>query len=174
MSRRLAMILVAACLHGVVVARGEGDEVPWEAFRPLVGRWSGEGSGFGNISDVVHEWEFVIQGRFLRLQTRSVPHGDGALVHEDVGFLSHDADRGAYAFRQFLSEGFVNTFDVFAENGETAGFLFEARESEGAGGMRVRMRLRFLSDAEYEMVLELAMPDEDFVACQRMEMKKAG
>jgi hypothetical protein len=35
------------------------------------------------------------------------------------------------------------------------------------------MRLTFLSADEYEMVLDLANPGKDFVACQQMRLKKA-
>jgi hypothetical protein len=139
-----------------------------------VGKWQGEGSGFGVVSDVTHEWEFVIDGNFLRLTTLSIPRTETGAEnkHEDVGYMSRDTDRGVFVFRQFLSEGFVNTFDVSATSGDNPEIVFEYHHSESAGGMRARMILNFVSASEYKMVLELASPGKDFAACQEMQLKK--
>jgi hypothetical protein len=150
------------------------QEDVWEEFRPLVGKWSGEGSGFGSVSEIVHEWDFVLQGKFLKLSTRSVSQKkDGSKeIHEDTGFLSRDTDRGAFVFRHFLSEGFVNTYVVRTESDDRLRIVFEHREAESAGGMRARMRLTFKAEDEYGLVLELAAPGKEFTACQHMTMKK--
>lgn len=89
-----------------------------------------------------------------------------------IGFLSLDKDHDVFVFRQFLSEGFVNTFDVSIESGEKPTIVFAYREAESAGGMRVRMSLTFVAEGEYEMVLDLAGPGKDFASCQQMVMKK--
>lgn len=147
-----------------------GDD-PWAGFRPLVGVWRGEAAGFGAVSDLTHEWDFAVQDRFLRLRTRSVRRAEdgGGEVHEDVGYLSRDTDRGAFVFRQFLSEGFVNTFDVVREADV---IRFEARESESAGGVRARMVLTFAGEHDYGMVLELGAPGGPFSACQEMSLRR--
>lgn len=175
MSLRLAMTCVSAVLVVATPVSGQGDMDAWHAFKPLIGQWRGEGLGFGSVSDVVHEWAFTLQERFLWLRTKSVTRGKGGAgeVHEDIGFLSHDKDRSAFVFRQFLSEGYVNTFDVSVGKGDRLAIVFVPRESESAGGMRPQMQLKFLSDTEYEMVLDLATPGKDFSPCQRMRMKKA-
>jgi len=48
----------------------------------------------GVVSDVTNDWAFVVDGKFLRLKTRSVPRDmeSSAEVHEDVGYLSVDTD----------------------------------------------------------------------------------
>jgi hypothetical protein len=167
-----ALVLASALLGGV--SRAEREEDVWRDFGPIIGTWKGEGSGFGVVSDVTHEWQFVFQGKFLRLRTKSVPRGEGEAgeIHEDVGFISRDADTARFVFRQFLSEGFVNTFDVTLESIGKLAILFEHRESESAGGMRARMRLRFVADDAYEMILDLAVPGKDFAPCQQMRMKR--
>jgi hypothetical protein len=172
----ISLLLALAAFLCATTASAQDDTDAWQDFRPLTGLWRGEGEGFGNVSDVTHAWEFAVQGQYLRLETRSVTRQESGTgeVHEDVGYLSHDTDRASFVFRQFLSEGFVNTFDVSVKEEGGTVILFGDRESESAGGMRVRMRLEFLSDTEYEMVLDLAMPDGDFATCQRMRMKKAG
>ncbi len=167
-----ALALASAFLGGV--SRAEGEENVWRDFGPIIGTWNGEGSGFGIVSDVTHEWQFVLQGRFLKLRTKSVPRGErkAGEIHEDLGFISRDVDSGRFVFRQFLSEGFVNTFDVTLESVGELTILFEHRETESAGGMRARMRLTFVADDEYEMILDLAAPGKDFAPCQRMRMKR--
>ena len=171
-------VIVAIAMIGslfIGTARSVAAEDVWQAFRPLVGKWKGEGSGFGTVSDVTHEWDFVLAGQFLELRTRSVPHQTGASgeIHVDVGFISRDTDRGIFVFRQFLSEGFVNTYDVSVEEEDDKPTLvFSYRETESAGGMQARMRLTFLSENEYEMSLDLAAPGKDFSPCQQMHMKK--
>lgn len=77
-----------------------------------------------------------------------------------------------FVFRQFLSEGYVNTFDVTVGAGDRQSTEFAYRDAESAGGMRARMHLAFAGVEEYEMILDLAYPGEDFVACQWMRMKK--
>jgi len=168
----IILLLGGLLLHSVT--SGSPSEDPWVSFRPLLGQWTGAGSGFGNFSDVTHEWEFVVQGHFLRLQTKSVPRDskESPEIHEDIGFLSHDTDRSVFVFRQFLSEGFVNTFEVTVESGELPKFFFSGRESESAGGMRVQIRLVFLSADEYKMELDLAAPGKEFSTCQQMQMKR--
>ena len=173
--RAVPIVLAMAVALGAARPAAAGDsppqEDPWAPFRQLIGVWRGDAAGFGSVSDLQHEWDLAVQDRFLRLRTRSVQRtedGEGE-VHEDVGYLSFDTDRGAYVFRRFLSEGFVNTFDV-AREGDA--ITFEARESESAEGMRGRMVLTFEGEHDYGMVLELAGPGGDFAACQEMKLHR--
>jgi hypothetical protein len=146
----------------------------WLPFRALVGVWEGSGEGFGSISNVSHHWDFVIADGFLRLHTRSISTAEDGTQesHEDVGYLSFDADEGSFVFRQFLSEGYVNTYDVTVGGDDRGTIDFAYRDTESAGGMRARMHLVFSGDNQYEMILDLADPGEDFVACQWMRMRK--
>jgi hypothetical protein len=168
-----AFLVVTASVHQASAQSPRADDL-WGPFQPLVGVWEGKGSGFGTVSDVSHRWEFVIGDRFPRLLTRSIaPTEDGSLeVHEDVGYVSNDTDRGVFILRQFLSEGYVNTFDVTVRGGDPAVIEFAYRETEGAGGIRARMWLTLLDADRYEMVLDLAGAGEGFVACQTMEMER--
>ena len=168
---KTTMILVALVLS--LSPAAFAGENPWTAFQPLVGQWQGTGAGFGSTSQVWHTWEFVLGGNFLRLVTRSISiREDGSEdVHEDVGFLSFDTDREAFVFRQFLTEGYVNTYDLVV-SAEGSVIDFGYREAESAGEMRARMKLTFKGNDAYEMVLDLAFPGKDFKACQRMEMAR--
>ena len=162
------MILLLACLMIVATAAMAEDDA-WAPYRALQGTWIGEGTGFGETSDVSHTWTFVLDGKFLRLTTVSTPRGEGSAVHEDVGYLSLDTDRGVFAFRHFLSEGFVNTFDMEVD-GET--LRFTPKDSESAGDMQVRMRLIFTGSDTYTLELGLATPDQDFTTSQTMTMRR--
>lgn len=164
-------ILFALAQRATAQEVSGASEDHWRPFRPLVGLWKGEAKGFGNLSDVEHRWEFVLQNKFLRLNTRSVVRAKDGDAHEDTGYLSRDTDRNAFVFRDFLSEGFVNTYDVIVDNSGKS-LTFEFRDTESAGGMRARMELTFSQEDAYEMVLELAEPGKEFSVCQTMRMKK--
>ena len=164
--RRMTLLLTYLMI-AATAAMAEDDA--WAPYRALQGTWIGEGTGFGETSDVSHTWAFVLDGRFLRLTTVSTPRGEGDAVHEDVGYLSLDTDRGVFVFRHFLGEGFVNTFDMEVDGGTLD---FTEVSSESAGDMQTRMRLVFTGDDTYTMELDLATPDKDFTTCQTMTMKR--
>jgi hypothetical protein len=158
----------------LIVLLGASSPDPWAPIRELEGRWKGEGQGFGQTSEVTHDWQFVLGEKFLRLETRAIAkteNGDGE-VHEDVGYVSWSNDDSVLRFRQFLSEGFVNTFRIEVATDRERGLNFEPEASEGAGGMLARMTLTFLTDDSYEMVLELGREGKPFKPCQTMRMQK--
>jgi hypothetical protein len=170
-----AVFLAIALLAIPVVAQCQEEvEDPWAMVRVLEGVWEGEGVGFGQTSKVTHTWEFVLDGKFLRLRTKSVSaaaDGEGE-VHEDVGYVSWSKGEGVLRFRQFLSEGFVNTFVLSSVAPPESGFNFEPESTEGMAGFSVGMTLRFKSADTYEMVLEMGKKGTDLQACQTMSLRK--
>jgi hypothetical protein len=171
--------VISAVLIGLggATAGGEVEPVPsdpWAPVRALEGTWKGQGEGFGQTSEVTHEWRFVMGGTFLRLETRSVARsetGDGE-VHEDVGFVSWSSDDSVLRFRQFLSEGYVNTYRAEVAVDRERSLNFEPEASEGAGGMLARLTFTFLTDDSYEVVLALGRKGQEFKACQTMRMHR--
>jgi hypothetical protein len=147
---------------------------PLAPVQVLEGSWQGEGQGFGQTSSVTHLWETVLDGKFMRLTTRSVTEDDeGAKsVHEDVGYISWSEGERILRFRQFLSEGFVNTFRVETSESPSSGFNFEPESTEGAENLVARMTLRFDQEGGYEMILELGSRGKPLKACQTMKLKK--
>jgi len=147
---------------------------PLEQVASLEGVWQGVGEGFGQTSKVTHEWERILDGNFLRLKTRSVSKGESGeeSVHEDVGYVSWSKGEGVLRFRQFLNEGFVNTFRVDQVKDTTLGFNFEPESTEGEDNLVARMTLRFDRPNEYEMILELGSKGKPLKACQMMKLKK--
>ncbi len=140
----------------------------------LQGEWEGEGSGFGQKSQVQHKWEFVLDKKFLRLKTLSVGTNAAGLSeqHEDVGDISWSESENVLRFHQFLSEGFVNTFIVKAAEPPEVGIDFIPEHTEGAPTLSVGMTLRFNSDTSYEMVLAMGKKGSQLKACQTMKMIK--
>jgi len=139
--------------------------------RFLLGTWEGFGE---NGSRVSHNHEFVLQDKFIRSKTRSVSEPETAdsmgEIHEDVGYFSFDPARNTIIFRQFLSEGFVNTYILEPSESPADPLVFTSERCEGAGNMRARLIIRLLSDDEYKMILELASPGEPFTPCQTLRM----
>lgn len=139
----------------------------WTPFDFFVGTWQGAGEGRPGLSSVERRYEFVLNGRFLRVENKSIyepqeknPNGE---VHEDWGLVSYDRTRETFVFRQFHVEGFVNQYvlDPPAEDGQTLRFVTEAIENIPPG-WRARETYRKLNDAEFIEVFELAEPGRDF------------
>lgn len=170
-TRGLAIALLA---FGSARAQDPPAADPLAVLDRLEGVWQGEGRGFGQISQVTHTWERVLGSKFLRLTTRSVTEAaDGtASVHEDVGYVSWSSGEGVLRFRQFLSEGFVNTFRVDRVDGADAGLDFEPESTEGVHGLVARMTLRWDGTDDYEMILELGADTASLKACQTMNVKR--
>ena len=73
--------------------------------------------------------------------------------------------------RQFLSEGFVNTY-LLETDAEARVLTLTTESAEGAGGTRARVTYDLEGEREYEMTLELAPPGQDWFRCQTMAMKR--
>ncbi len=149
---------------------------PWKVIRFFVGEWAGTGTGLGGRAETRHRYEPVLEQQFIRMTTRAVfelREGDAEPeTHEDIGFFSYDSERRKIMLRQFLSEGFVNTY-VLDEVGDDARLLiFNTVSAEGASGTRARLRYEILGDDEYRLVLELAPPGRDFFACRDLVMRR--
>jgi len=170
--QNIAIVLLAAASAGGQESPKKAD--PLAAVQVLEGVWQGEGRGFGQTSKVTHEWEKVLGGKFVRLKTRSVTEGkdEAESVHEDVGYVSWSDNEGILRFRQFLSEGYVNTFRLEQVASPTPGFNFEPESTEGAGNLAARMILRFEQPGVYEMILELGTKGQPLKACQTVRLRK--
>lgn len=172
MPRQLAIVIAFVLAASTSVAGQEQD--PLAAVQVLEGVWQGEGEGFGQTSIVTHEWKRILGGKFWRLKTRSVSKGRNGTesVHEDVGYVSWSQDERTLRFRQFLSEGFVNTFRLEPVEKPDRGFNFEPESTEGYPKMAARLTLRFDEADGYEMILELGTKGKPLKPCQTMKLKK--
>ena len=173
---KIGTLVLAAMLFALPAAAQDQvvDNDPWAMVRGLEGNWEGVGKGFGQTSHLTHKWQFVLDGNFLRLETRSVDikATDESEAHEDVGYVSWSESEGILRFRQFLSEGFVNTFRLESVTSPQAGLNFEPEGTEGTETMSVRMTIRFQDAESYEMILELGTKGEELKPCQTMRLRK--
>lgn len=167
--------LVVLVMTGVASAQERaGSQDHWRPVRALEGVWEGEGTGFGQTSRLTHKWQFVLDGHFFRLETRSDSKSKSGEdeIHEDVGYMSWSESENVLRFRQFLSEGFVNTFRVEQVDTPQPGVDFEPEGTEGMETLSARMTLRFIDADTYKMVLELGTKGGDLKPCQTMTLRK--
>jgi hypothetical protein len=116
----------------------------------------------------------VLDDTFVRLETESITKTETGEdeIHRDVGYISWSEGEGVLRFRQFLSEGFVNTFKLETASASQPGLNFEPESTEGMEKMSVRMTLRFLDPDTYEMVLELGTKGRKLTPCQTMKLER--
>ena len=174
----LIFMVIPVCIGFGTVPMAEPDH--WALIHRLVGTWEGSGTGIGGSSVVRHTYEFILNGKFLHSRTFSEfePADSNALgeLHEDWGFFSYDPDESAIKFRQFLSDGYVNTYilekpDEMSSMADT--LVFTSISTEGAGGVKARLTIRFSGSDEYDMILELTRPGKDWFRCQKLNMKRS-
>jgi hypothetical protein len=158
----------------MIPAAGTATDPAWQTLDSLVGQWTGEGTGMGGSSRVTHEYSRVL-GHFLHMKTRSVFEPvEGATegeVHEDLGYFSFDADREMVVLRQFLSEGYVNTYALIESTGDR--LVFQTESAESAGDMGARIVLDLTDADAYHMELQLASPKKDWFVCRSLDMRRA-
>lgn len=146
---------------------------PLAPFELLLGTWRGLGTGIGGPADVVHTYRRVVLGRFIQMDTRSIGHpGDDGTPgdhHEDITIFSFDSDRDAVVMRQFVSEGYVNTYVL--EVGGNGDLVFTTEHTESGGGLQARITYR-IEDDGYVEVLDLAEPGGDWFECRRQVMRR--
>lgn len=171
MVRRELATLVAAAMAALLVAVPAAAEEPkpdpFAPLRPLVGSWRGAGSGQPGESSVERSYAFVLQGRYLRVENRSIyapqkqnPKGE---THEDVGLFSYDKARKTLVLRQFNVEGFVNQYTLARAAGDGRELVFETEAIENIpAGWRARETYRFLGPDALEETFELAEPGKPF------------
>jgi len=174
--RIVSIVMLSLSLTIPVIAEEPEAADPWAPVRVLLGEWQGSGSGFGGKSEVRHTYEFVLQDQFIHSTTQAKfqtkEDGTSGEIHEDQGFFSFDSDRGKIVFRQFLSEGFVNTYVLEDPEPDGGALVFTSETTEGAGGMAARLTFSFDEKDSYRLVLELASPGKDFFECQTLEMER--
>jgi len=168
----LLFLMLGAALLVLDTARAADRVDPLAPLRFLLGSWEG-GS---DAAVVTHTYELVLQDRFIQSRTRAEetnPRGEAtAEVHEDVGFFSYDQDRDQIVLRQFLSEGYVNTYSLTAQDASNDSLVFTSSSTEGAGGMRARLTIHRTAPDAYEMRLDLAAPGKEFFTCQHLVMRR--
>lgn len=165
MQTRKIMLAVLLLPSFVIAQSGQPDV--WEPFRYFVGSWEGMGKGQSGTSKTQREYKFVLNGKFLHVQNRSVyepqaknPKGE---IHEEIGLLSFDKGRKQFVLRQFHVEGFVNHYQQTSSSPDGKTLVFTTEHIENIPpGWRARETYRIVSPDEFVEVFELAAPGKDF------------
>jgi hypothetical protein len=161
------IITAMLLLPSFLIPQNSGPRDAWEPFRYFVGSWEGTGKGQPGVSKTQREYKFVLNGKFLHVQNRSVyepqarnPKGE---VHEDWGLLSFDKSRKQFVLRQFHTEGFVNQYVHTASSSDSKTVTFVTEQIENIpAGWRARETYRIVSPDEFVEIFELAEPGKDF------------
>lgn len=134
----------------------------------LLGKWSGQGTGFGNNRSTIHsEFNYVMNGAFIEAQnvsefepTDANPDGER---HVDRGFFSYDSERKIIVYRQFHIEGYVNQYILNDSLSGDSVLVFETESIESfVPGGKARYTIHILSENEIETIFDVSFPGRDY------------
>lgn len=151
---------------------------PFERLAFLIGQWEGASDGQPGKGAVRRAYSRALNGRFIRVRNRSEyaaqPKNPKGEIHEDEGFFSFDKGRSRIVFRQFHTEGFVNTY---VEDGDSSPtrivFVSEAIENIPPG-FRARETYLVRGAEAFEEIFELAEPGKPFEVYSRTRFTRVG
>lgn len=172
MNRKIFVMLI---LLPILFAAQTDQKIDvWKPLRFLEGTWEGEDPG---VSKVTQAYEFVLNGNFLHMKTRSVfepteknPKGE---IHEDFGIFSYDQGRKTFVMRGFYVEGFVNTYVMGDMSEDGKNFMFLTEHVENApDGTKAKLVYKVLGDDEIEQSFHVAFPGGEFSCFFIHDLKK--
>ena len=146
------------------------------ALRFLAGTWRGDQAGQPGRGTAERIYQFILNDRFLQeTNTSTYPPQEknkSGEVHHHMSMISYDTARKLFVFRQFHTEGFVNT-DVQQPSADdkTLVFVSEAIENIPAG-YRARETYTILSRDEFSERFEIAEPGKDFELYSEARLKR--
>lgn len=158
-------LLIALVLAAVPAGGAEPSglaQIDW-----ILGDWSGAGQGEPGQSSSERHAERVLDGRFVRVDGRSVyakqernPRGE---THVQTEMWGYDRARKLLVLRQFDSLGFASTY-VFDKDASTASrWVLNAEQLENVPkGWNARYIYTLKSASEYEETLELDTDGKGF------------
>jgi hypothetical protein len=173
---------ISIALFVVLTTGGIGAQSPAvssDRFAPLrffAGTWRGEQAGEPGNGAAERTYQFILNDRFLQeTNTSTYPPRDKnkkGEVHHHMSLIGYDSARKAFVFRQFHTEGFVNTYvQQPATDDKTIVFVTEAIENIPAG-YRARETYTILSHDEFVERFEIAEPGKDFALYSEAHLKR--
>lgn len=174
-----AVVLILASL--ATAQEGPRPDI-WKPLRFFVGSWEGTSAGKPGTAKVESNFEFILNGNFLKVSGRAVyppqeknPKGQ---TYEGFDLISYDRIRQRFVLRQFSGDGFVNQYvlDQIDSEGKTFVFLSESMENLPPG-FHARKTYKILNEREFTDTFELAPPGNDLeeyvkIRCRRQEQKE--
>jgi hypothetical protein len=115
MLHRINALIIVALLAAHAVAQESAPKT--DRFAPLrffAGSWRGDQAGQPGQGIAERTYEFILNDRFLQeTNTSTYPPQEknrAGEVHHHMSMISYDGTRKRFVFRQFHTEGFVNTY----------------------------------------------------------------
>lgn len=174
---RIAILLVIAVL-GVQLGARQGDSKPdrFATLRFLAGTWRGDQAGQPGRGTAERTYQFILNDRFLQeTNTSTYPPQEknrNGEVHHHLSMIGYDTARKLFVFRQFHTEGFVNTYvQQPTADDKTIVFVSEAIENIPPG-YRARETYTILSRDEFIERFEIADPGKDFELYSEAHLKR--
>lgn len=171
------LIVLMLLLPPLLLSPQNRADDTWKILRFLEGTWEGKGEGISGVSSVTQEYQFILNGQFLRMTTKSVfepqEKNQKGEIHEDIGIFSFDKSRKVFVLRTFYVEGFVNqyVYKPLIEAGESMEFFTESVEN-APPGTKAKLVFRRLGDNEIEQSFHVAFPGREYSCYSRNMLKR--
>jgi len=175
--QRIAILLVIGLLGAPMGAQQAASKPDrFAALRFLAGTWRGDQAGQPGHGTAERTYQFILNDRFLQeTNTSTYPPQEknkNGEVHHHMSVISYDTARKLFVFRQFHTEGFVNTYvQQPAADDKTIVFVSEAIENIPAG-YRAREIYTILGRDEFIERFEIADPGKDFALYSEVRFKR--
>jgi hypothetical protein len=177
MPQRISVLLVIVFLWVPAGAQESGSKPDrFGPLRFLAGTWRGNQAGQPGQGTAERAYQFILNDRFLQeTNTSTYPPQEknkNGETHHHMSVISYDGTRKRFVFRQFHTEGFVNTFVQEPTTDERKiVFVTEAIENIPAG-YRARETYTILSHDEFTERFEIAEPGKDFELYSEAQLKR--
>ena len=170
------IILLAAATFPLSAQERVSKSDPFVPLRFFVGAWRGDQSGEPGCGISERTYGFVLGDRFLQVNNTSTyppqERNKSGEIHHDMGMIGYDKAKKQFVFRQFHTEGFVNTY-VQEETGDPKKMIFVTENIENiAPGWRARETYLILNENEFIERFELAEPGKDFALYSEAHLKR--
>lgn len=158
-------VIVLIILFSTIII---SQDYKFKKFDSLIGKWKGIGTGSGNEkSTIKSEFNFVMGGKYIEVlndsqfePTAKYPDGEH---HIDKGFISYDATRNKFVFRQFHVEGFVIQYTLIDSLSSNSKLVFESEEIENfVRGGKARWSITQITNNAIQTTFDVSMPKKGY------------
>jgi len=169
---------ITAIILFLIVFNGFSQNNAFKKFDFLIGNWVGTGEGFGNEkSDIKSSFQYVMDTTYIEVvnesqfaPTKKNPKGEH---HIDKGFISYDAQRNMFVFRQFNNEGYVNQYILIDSLSNDSVFIFETEIIENfVPEGKARWRIKRISDTDTETLFDVSFPGKEYACFGKNKLTK--
>jgi hypothetical protein len=175
--QRIAILLTIAFLGPQASAQQAASKPDrFAPLRFLGGTWRGDQTGQPGRGAAERTYEFILNDRFLQERNTSTyppqEKNKSGEVHHHMSMISYDTARKLFVFRQFHTEGFVNTY-VQHPTGDDKTIVFVSEAIENIPpGYRARETYTILSRDEFTERFEIAEPGKEFELYSEARLKR--